>query len=304
MAGECCGRCSTKACGADREQGCGPTPALDRRRFLVDLTRYAMASASVGIAGVGGIRKAAADAPEPMVNSLGMQLVHVPSGTFRMGSEDSDDEKPSHEVTISRPLWVAVCETSNADYRAFVAGTGHAEPGVAVPSKKKVTPWQNRMFSADEQPVVCVTWDDAVAFCEWLSGKEGAHYRLPTEAEWEYVARAGAQTRFYWGDEPDGREKAYFAEEWPEETKQAEDWQETPWGLCTTDLRLTKRVNPDIGARRLANLLRGWSIELKDILGGLGVNAIESLRGNRLHLRGIGLTDTELEILGVRMAGS
>ena len=76
------------------------------------------------------------------------------------------------------------------------------------------------------------------------------------------------------------------------------------WGLCTTDLRLTKRVNPDIGARRLANLLRGWSIELKDILGGLGVNSIESLRGNRLHLRGIGLTDTELEILGVRMAGS
>ena len=76
------------------------------------------------------------------------------------------------------------------------------------------------------------------------------------------------------------------------------------WGLCTTDLRLTKRVNPDIGARRLANLLRGWSLELKDILGGLGVNAIESLRGNRLHLRGIGLTDTELEILGVRMAGS
>jgi glutamate synthase domain-containing protein 2 len=76
------------------------------------------------------------------------------------------------------------------------------------------------------------------------------------------------------------------------------------WGICTTDLRLTKRVNPDIGSRRLANLLRGWSIELKDILGGLGVNAIESLRGNRLHLRGVGLTDTELDILGVRMAGS
>ncbi len=76
------------------------------------------------------------------------------------------------------------------------------------------------------------------------------------------------------------------------------------WGICTTDLALTKRINPDIGARRLANLLRGWSLELKDILGGLGVNALESLRGNRLHLRGIGLSDTELEILGVRMAGS
>ncbi len=75
------------------------------------------------------------------------------------------------------------------------------------------------------------------------------------------------------------------------------------WGICTTDLGLTKRINPDIGARRLANLLRGWSIELKEILGGLGVNALESLRGNRLHLRGVGLSDSELETLGVRMAG-
>ena len=77
-----------------------------------------------------------------------------------------------------------------------------------------------------------------------------------------------------------------------------------PWGICTSDLRLTKRINPDIGSRRLSNLLRGWSLELKDMLGGMGINAIESLRGNRLALRGIGLTDTELEILGVRMAGS
>jgi glutamate synthase domain-containing protein 2 len=76
------------------------------------------------------------------------------------------------------------------------------------------------------------------------------------------------------------------------------------WGICTTDLALTKRINPDIGARRLSNLLRGWSLELKEILGGMGINALESLRGNRLHLRGIGLTDTELEILGVKMAGS
>ena len=76
------------------------------------------------------------------------------------------------------------------------------------------------------------------------------------------------------------------------------------WGICTTDPWLTKRINPDIGARRLSNLLRGWSLELKDILGGMGINALESLRGNRLQLRGVGLTDTELEILGVRMAGS
>jgi glutamate synthase domain-containing protein 2 len=76
------------------------------------------------------------------------------------------------------------------------------------------------------------------------------------------------------------------------------------WGICTTNLSLTKRINPDIGSRRLANLLRGWSLEIKDMLGGMGINALESLRGNRLQLRGVGLNETELNILGVRMAGS
>ncbi|MEW6033289.1 MAG: glutamate synthase-related protein [Chloroflexota bacterium] len=75
------------------------------------------------------------------------------------------------------------------------------------------------------------------------------------------------------------------------------------WGICTTDPILSKRVNPDIGTRRLVNLLRAWSLEIKDMLGGMGINALESLRGNRLHLRGVGLTDTELAVLGVRMAG-
>ncbi len=75
------------------------------------------------------------------------------------------------------------------------------------------------------------------------------------------------------------------------------------WGICTSNPALTKRINPEIGYKRAYNLLRGWSLELKDILGGMGINAIESLRGNRLHLRGVGLTDTELEILGIRMAG-
>ncbi len=75
------------------------------------------------------------------------------------------------------------------------------------------------------------------------------------------------------------------------------------WGICTSDPALTKRINPELGARRLVNLLRGWDHEIQEILGGLGVNAIESLRGNRLHLRGLGLTDMELDTLGVRMAG-
>ena len=76
-----------------------------------------------------------------------------------------------------------------------------------------------------------------------------------------------------------------------------------PWGLATPDPWIGKRVNPDIASERLVNLLRGWNMEIKDMMGGMGINAIESLRGNRLHLRGVGLTDTELKILGVKMAG-
>ncbi|MHB1133844.1 MAG: glutamate synthase-related protein [Chloroflexota bacterium] len=76
------------------------------------------------------------------------------------------------------------------------------------------------------------------------------------------------------------------------------------WGIATTDDYLMKRINPNIASRRLTNLLRAWSLEIKEMLGGMGINALESLRGNRHHLRGVGLSDTELEILGVRMAGS
>ncbi|MDG6222835.1 MAG: IMP dehydrogenase [Candidatus Bathyarchaeota archaeon] len=76
-----------------------------------------------------------------------------------------------------------------------------------------------------------------------------------------------------------------------------------PWGIATTDLWLTKRINPEIGAQRLKGLLRGWSLEIMEMMGGMGINAIESVRGNRLVLRGVGLTDTELKVLGVRTAG-
>lgn len=75
------------------------------------------------------------------------------------------------------------------------------------------------------------------------------------------------------------------------------------WGIATQDPYLTKRLNPEIGTRRLLNLLRGWSLEIKEMLGGAGINAIESLKGNREHLRGIDLNDRELAILGIKHAG-
>jgi glutamate synthase domain-containing protein 2 len=75
------------------------------------------------------------------------------------------------------------------------------------------------------------------------------------------------------------------------------------WGICTTNAALSRRLNPKTGRKRLLNLLHGWSMEIKDMLGGMGINALESLRGNRLHLRGIGLSDSELKTLGIKLAG-
>jgi glutamate synthase domain-containing protein 2 len=76
------------------------------------------------------------------------------------------------------------------------------------------------------------------------------------------------------------------------------------WGIATQDPYLVKRLNPDIATERLVNLIRGWSHEIMEMLGGMGINAIESLRGNRLHLRAVGLTEAEMEVLGVKVAGT
>jgi len=76
-----------------------------------------------------------------------------------------------------------------------------------------------------------------------------------------------------------------------------------PWGIATNDPYLARRVNPELAAEQLVNLVRGWSLEIEEMLGGMGINAIESLRGNRLRLRGVGLTQKELDILGILHAG-
>ena len=76
-----------------------------------------------------------------------------------------------------------------------------------------------------------------------------------------------------------------------------------PWGIATNDPYISRRINPDIAEERLSNLVRGWGLEIKEILGGMGLNALESLRGSRYRLRGVGLSDSELEIFGISPAG-
>ena len=75
------------------------------------------------------------------------------------------------------------------------------------------------------------------------------------------------------------------------------------WGIATQVPELTKRLNPDVGYKRLVNLLTAWQHEIKEMMGGMGINSIESLKGNRAMLRGVGLNEKELEILGIKHAG-
>ncbi len=149
--------------------------------------------------------------------SAGIRLTLVPAGTFRMGlpNEDADDEhKPQHEVRISA-FYLGVTEVTRGQFRQFSqetkyrtdaerdgkGGWGWKEEGNSLEQDPKFT-WLNPGFEqTDEHPVVNVSWNDAVAFCEWLTRVEGRTYRLPTEAEWEYACRAGTTTKYFSGDD-------------------------------------------------------------------------------------------------------
>lgn len=137
-------------------------------------------------------------------NSIGMQFVKVEAGSFMMGSEranlsdeiiaekeylrDGDwDEHPVHQVTISNPLYVGIYQVTNLQFEEFQ----HEHNDIRG---------KFGFSKEDDEAVVFVDWHDANNFCKWLSDKEGKSYRLPTEAEWEYVCRAGTTTHFHTGD--------------------------------------------------------------------------------------------------------
>lgn len=119
---------------------------------------------------------------ESIKNSIGMEMVLIPSGTFQMGSNESDDEKPIHSVTISQSFYMGKYEVTQKEWSAIM-GTD--------PS----------FFKGDNLPVEQVSWNDIQEFIKKLNQKEGGEkYRLPTEAEWEYAAKAGTNTKWHFGD--------------------------------------------------------------------------------------------------------
>ena len=160
-------------------------------------TRSSPASSSAG----GTERPSSGAAPQPKAIPVGPfretlrgggegpEMVVIPGGSFRMGclSNDSDcfdDEKPVHPVTIARPFAVSVHEVTFEDYDRFT-----------YPNKVDDEGW-----GRGRRPVINVSWDDAKEYVTWLSSETGAEYRLLSEAEWEYAARAGSTMKYSWGN--------------------------------------------------------------------------------------------------------
>ncbi|MGF1641816.1 MAG: SUMF1/EgtB/PvdO family nonheme iron enzyme [Rhodospirillales bacterium] len=139
------------------------------------------------------------------------EMVVVPAGRFVMGAKVGRrrleaNEEPAHEVEIRRDFAVGRYEVTVGEYRAFAEATGKDAgrgckiwEGTLKQDAKKS--WREPGFPVlDRQPVVCIDWREATLYTRWLSDMTGHRYRLPTEAEWEYAARSGSDTRYWWGD--------------------------------------------------------------------------------------------------------
>lgn len=161
-------------------------------------------------------------ATEPVENSLGMKLVRIPAGEFTMGSPPIEkgrrEDEPQRRVRLTRDFFIGQFEVTRGQFQKFVEASGYrteAERGLRggygydEATKQLSGPdhrysWRFTGFAqTDEHPVVNVSWNDAGAFCQWLSDREKKPYRLPTEAEWEYACRGGATTAWCNGDDPE-----------------------------------------------------------------------------------------------------
>ncbi|MFL6757822.1 MAG: formylglycine-generating enzyme family protein [Sphingomicrobium sp.] len=153
-------------------------------------------------------------APAPFHDCDGCpEMIVVPAGTFRIGSPPDepgrrDNEGPQKEIRIARPFAVGRYEVTRQQYEAFLRDTNHPVSGNCMTDRRKPGTWaldaatnfhDPGFAQSGNHPAACISWNDAKAYIAWLNAKVGGGYRLLTEAEWEYVARAGSTTAYPWG---------------------------------------------------------------------------------------------------------
>ena len=189
----------------------------------------------------------------------GPQMVIIPSGRYLMGGPDGEeesfsDERPQHLVTIARPFAMACYASSFDEYDCFVAAmSDRSDPQPAPPGllrrllgAKPEPPQVSIDRPSDDgwgrasRPVINVSWEEVVAYAQWLSEQTGKHYRLPSEAEWEYAARAGTTTPFWWGETINTDQANYDGNytygggpegEYRQQTLPVDRFEPNPWGL-------------------------------------------------------------------------
>lgn len=171
--------------------------------------------------GMGGVPEAEAQqGPAELyyTNSLEMVFHRIPAGTYVVGPAgmarraaiyETGNPAAGEKAVIKKDFYLSVYETRCRDYYAFCKATGHPLPeGEQYDLKTLRWTGKYRPIKGNEEesatsmamPVTCVSYDDATAFCRWLSEKEGKHYRLPSEVEWEYAARAGSGSQYMTAD--------------------------------------------------------------------------------------------------------
>jgi formylglycine-generating enzyme required for sulfatase activity len=152
------------------------------------------------------------------------EMVVVPAGTFTMGVPAGEEEReglperfsgrstPQTRVSINSAFAMGRSHMTRGEFASFVRATNYQSAGCYTFVADRDPQWQLNATAnwsspgfaqSDQHPVVCVSWDDAQAYVRWLSSRTGRWYRLPSEAEWEYAARAGTTTARFWGDAPE-----------------------------------------------------------------------------------------------------
>ena len=196
-------------------------------------------------------------------NSIGMKLAYIPAGKFKMGSPKSEqddlrkrygdevgrhvDRETQHEVEITKGYYIGVCEVTVGQFEKFVAatnyrpssdqgkgGTGYNQSSKWFEVEGKQYTWRSPgVKQGPDHPVVNVGYDEAIAFCAWLTKREGKKYNLPTEAQWEYACRAGTKSRYSCGeDDGDLRDSANIADLSLKpflDPEQIKNWGFAPW---------------------------------------------------------------------------